>query len=313
MKTFIRVVESWVPSGDRTMLEFGGALYGEHPLFGAVSRDMCFGRGEGLPGQAWEAGHPIVLKQFEGSAFRRIAAARSEGLTCGIAVPIFAGDFLTSVMVIFCGDDSAHAGAIELWGNDPERSKEMNLVEGYYGTTADAFEFLSRRTGFRRGHGLPGMAWESGLPMFQEDLGRGSGFLRGDSAVKVGINRGLAMPCSVRGGGHYVMAFLSALATPIARRIEIWQPDVSGEQLVRTAGFCEALGALDAPARTASIEIGQGTIGRPALTGIPAFSEQAMSEPAGVGASAADAGLGSLVAVPVLQAGRLVATVAWYF
>ena len=35
MKTFVKVVESWVPSGDRSMLEYGGALYGEHALFGA--------------------------------------------------------------------------------------------------------------------------------------------------------------------------------------------------------------------------------------------------------------------------------------
>ena len=313
MKTFIKVVECWVPSGDRTMLEFGGALYGEHARFGAISKSMCFGRGEGLPGQAWEAGHPIVLKEFEGSAFRRIAAARAEGLTCGIAVPIFAGDFLTAVVVIFCGDDSDHAGAIELWANEPERSKDMSLVDGYYGTTAEAFEFLSRRTSFRRGHGLPGTAWESGLPVFIEDLGRGAGFMRGDNAVKVGINRGFAMPCSTRGSGHYVMAFLSALATPIARRFEIWRPDASGETLTRSAGFCESLGSLDSAAHAVTLEAGQGTIGRPGWTGIPAFSEDAAGEPGGIGVSATAAGLASLVALPVLRDGRFVATVAWYF
>ena len=66
---------------------------------------LCFGRGEGLPGQAWEQGRPLVLKIFENSYFRRTAAAHAEGITCGIAVPIYAGDFLTSVLVIFCGDD----------------------------------------------------------------------------------------------------------------------------------------------------------------------------------------------------------------
>ncbi len=313
MKTFIRVVESWVPSGDRTVLEFGGALYGEHARFGALSQKLCFGRGEGLPGQAWEAGHPIVLNEFEGSAFRRIAAARAEGLTSGIAVPIFAGDFLTSVFVIFCGDDEAHAGAIELWANDPARSKDMSLVDGYYGTTAEAFEFLSRRTSFRRGNGMPGSAWESGLPVFIDDLGRGAGFMRADSAVKVGINRGFAVPCSSRGTGSFVMAFLSALATPLARRVEIWRPVASAERLLRCAGFCEVLGSLDAATRSIEVDAGQGTIGRPSWTGIPAFSEAAAAEPGGVGASAAEAGLGSLVALPVLQNGRLVATVALYF
>ena len=39
-----------------------------------------------------------------------------------------------AVMVLFCGDDEKHVGAIELWHNDPEKSDEMGLVDGYYGT-----------------------------------------------------------------------------------------------------------------------------------------------------------------------------------
>lgn len=313
MKTFIRVVEYWVPSGDRTYLEYGGGCYGRAARFGALSRSLCFARGEGLPGQAWEAGHPIVLKQFEGSPFRRTEAARAEGLTCGIAVPIFAGDFLTSVMVIFCGDDDAHAGAIELWHNDPAESKDMTLVDGYYGTTGEAFEFISRRTSLRRGHGLPGLAWERGVPVFMEDLGRGSRFLRAESAIQVGINRGFAMPCASREKRHYVLAFLSALATPIARRFEVWEPDPTRTRLHRVSGFCEVEGALGGAPDGPSLDRAQGTIGTPFLTGVPAASDHADSEPGDVGTAARRAGLQTLVAVPVLREGRLAAVVAWYF
>jgi len=38
------------------------------------------------PGRAWDTGHPIVLKDLEGSYFRRATAARAAGLTCGIAM-----------------------------------------------------------------------------------------------------------------------------------------------------------------------------------------------------------------------------------
>jgi hypothetical protein len=62
VNTFIRASEVWVPSADRTMLEFGGGLYGKATRFGALSRNLCFGRGEGLPGQAWEQGRPLVLR-----------------------------------------------------------------------------------------------------------------------------------------------------------------------------------------------------------------------------------------------------------
>ncbi len=312
-QSFIRVVEVWVPGNDRGTLEFSAGLYGSAKRFGALSRQMCFGYGEGLPGAAWQAGRPIVLKQFEGANFRRTAAARAEGLTCGIALPVFAGDFLTSVLVIFCGDDQAHAGAIELWANDPALTRDLTLADGYYGTTADAFEFISRRTAFRKGTGLPGMAWEAGLPVFQEDLGKGERFLRADSAVKVGINRGFAVPCTSRDGKNYVMAFLSAMATPLVRRFETWLPEPSGERLQRQGGFCEATGTVREGGSRDFIERGQGTLGRAFFTGVPAVGENAASEPGPVGVAAGAALLDAVVALPVLRDGRLQAVVAWYF
>jgi GAF domain len=320
MTTFIKATEFWVPSRDRSFLEYGGGLYGTATRFGAISRTLCFARGEGLPGQAWEAGHPIVLRQFVGSYFQRTSAAHAEGLTCAIAMPIFAGDFLTSVLVIFCGDDDDHAGAIELWHNNPAKSKDMTLVDGHYGNTGDAFEFISRRTSFRRGHGLPGMSWEQGMPVFLEDLGKASSFLRGDSAVKVGINRGFAIPCPAGRDQMYVLAFLSALATPIARRVEVWERrdvddngDPAAPQLRRVSGFCEALGSLAVATHTPLLESGQGTIGQVLLTGVPGISNQADTEPVGLGAAAREAGLKSLAAVPVIRNGRTVACVALYF
>lgn len=313
MKTFIRASEVWVPSADRSILEFGGGLYGKATRFAAISKSLCFGYGEGLPGQAWEQGRPIILKQFDGSYFRRTAAAHAEGITCGIAVPIFAGDFLSSVLVIFCGDDEAHAGAIELWGNDPSKSSDMTLVDGYYGTTADTFEYMSRRTTIRRGNGLPGLAWESGLPVFMEDLGKAARFLRADTAQKVGINRGFALPCPVRSNESYVLAFLSALGTPIARRFEIWKPDAEREHLHLEGGFCEKGGRIDAASPHLALARGQGTIGKVLLTGVPALSDNAASEPGGYGAAAVELGLDSLLAVPVIEGGRLMAATVWYF
>jgi len=287
MKTFIRTIEYWVPTEDGSMLEFGGGVFGAATRFAAVTRKLCFGRGEGLPGHAWDSGKPTVLNQLEGSYFRRADVARAEGLTSGIALPIYKGRDLTAVLVIFCGDDDAHAGAIELWGNDPGESKDLSLVDGYYGTTGDTFEFISRSTSFRRGTGLPGMAWERNVPVFFEDLGKGSGFLRADGAIKVGINRGFAVPCSTLDGAHYVMAFLSALATPIARRVEIWVPGADG-RLQRTGGFSEDEGRLQAgPAA--------GDAVNDAYTrGVPVAADP-------------------MIAIPVSPQGRTTAVMALYF
>lgn len=310
-RTFIRAVEVWVPGVERTVLEFGGGIYGDAHRFAAISRTLCFGRGEGLPGQAWEQGRPIVLKAFAQSYFRRTAAAHAEGITCGIAVPIFAGDFLTSVLVVFCGDDGEHAGAIELWHNDPGTSRDLTLDDGYYGTTADTFEFKSRRTAFRKGHGLPGTVWETGLPEVVEDMGKAARFLRADSAQKVGINRGFAFAVPVRGDHAWVLAFLSALGTPIARRFEVWRP-AAADTLRLAGGFCESAGALDADAGRAAVEVGQGTVGKAAMTGVPALTDDAGSEPDPVGPAAAALGFASLVAIPVIRDGRLAAVAVWY-
>ncbi len=310
--TFIRVVEVWVPDADGALLVLDSAHYGAATRFGASSRQMCFGRGEGLPGQAWETGRPIVLKQFEGSAFRRTQAAHAEGLTCGIALPVFAGATLRAVVLIFCGDSDQQVGAIELWRNAPDESRDLTLDDGYYGATANVFEFISRRTAFRKGTGLPGLAWANGLPVFMADLGKGERFLRADSALKVGINRGFAVPCSSTDGAHYVMAFLSALATPIVRRFETWLPDDTRQCVLRSEGFCEQQGALDAAGFEARAERGQGAVGTAFSSGVPQVAEQARDEPGGVGAAARAAGLESVVALPVMGGGRCVAVVAWY-
>ena len=89
MKTFIKVTEIWVPNKQRTQLEFGSGLYGGLVEFKAASEQQQFAYNEGLPGKAWAEGRPLVLKEFEQSYFKRTAAAKEAGLTCGIAIPIF--------------------------------------------------------------------------------------------------------------------------------------------------------------------------------------------------------------------------------
>jgi hypothetical protein len=296
MQTFIRAVEYWVPSSDGSILEFGAGAYGTGRHLESLSHQMCFGLGEGLPGQAWELGHPIILKKFEGSYFRRTAAAHAVGITCGIAIPIHVGDTLQAVMVLFCGEDTAMAGAIELWRSQPKESTDMTLVDGHYGNTGDTFEFISRSTIFRQGTGLPGLVWASQKPLFLDDLGRGGGFLRADSAVKVGINRGFAVPCTTTDGSVFVLAMLSALATPITRRLEIWEPDAASQSLRLTGGFCETDGALGA----ATTPI--------ALADSPAAMVLATRMPVIVKTPAHS----SMVAWPVLHEERVTAVVAIY-
>jgi hypothetical protein len=306
-QSFIRAAELWLPSADFGVLDYRGGLYGLGSQMARVSADMCFGRAEGLPGRAWDDAVPVVLKSLTGSYFRRGDAAVADGLSVGIALPFFDGGRIRAVAVLYGGEDDEHAGAVELWHNDPAQGKDMTLAEGFYGQTAETFEYVSRRTSFRRGTGLPGLAWQQHAPVVLPDLGRGSGFLRSDSAVKVGINRGLAFPCATPGAGTWVLAFLSALGTPIAQRVEVWRPGPAGAPPVLGSGCCETEGLLadgseNLPAVPGCI-LDCWTSGLPTLT-------RALAEQPNRGAR--QPGLSSMLVLPVLEGGAVKATVALY-
>ena len=278
IKTFIRAVEFWVPVDDGSLLEFGGGLFGAAKRFEAATRNLCFGRGEGLPGQAWECGHPLMLKDLQSPLFRRAAAAKADALTCAVALPVFVGDQLSTVVLLFCSGEADLAGAIELWHNDPSENSDMTLQNGHYGNTGDTFEFLSSHTSFRCGTGLPGLTWDKQAPVFMPDLGRGSGFLRADSALKVGINRGFAMPCGSVDGQVYVLAFLSALATPIASQVDVWQPDALQSHLVHCFSFSEA--APEAISQgSEKLALDDALIGSVFATGVPVLDGQRILMP----------------------------------
>ena len=312
LNTFIRVVELWTPSRDGSLLEFQDGLYGGLENFRLVSEKTCFGYDEGLPGRAWAERKPVILKDLQNSYFVRREAAANAGLTCGVAIPIFAGDLLVSVVVLFCGDDEKHVGAIELWHNDPEASLEMSLVDGYFGH-AEGFEWISRHTSFRPGFGLPGLVWQGGEPVVMGDLGYSKRFLRAKEALEVGINKGLGLPSPYLPGHSYVMTFLSALNTPIAHRFEIWVPDAAHETLVFEGGDCDRTPGFDHNHYFSRIEKGQGTLGRVLLTCRPQIGQDLSLNSDPIAISAQNAKLKSVVALPVLQAGRLSAVVAMYF
>ncbi|MDQ8023532.1 MAG: GAF domain-containing protein [Moraxellaceae bacterium] len=312
MKTFIQSTEIWTPSRDRSVLEYHDGLYGEHKTFRLASEKMCFGYDQGLPGKAWAQRRPIVLTDLQQSYFLRRDAAREAGLTCGAAIPVFAGDFLLAVLVFYCGDDELRVGAIELWHNDPAQAPDMGLVDGYFGI-AESFEWVSHHTRLMKGFGLPGLVWQSGMPEVMADLGHSNRFVRRDDARRVGINKGLGLPSFAIPGQHYVMGFLSALGTPIARRFEVWTPNQAGDALILRDGQCDRNPALREDYRFVALEHGAGLLGRVWDSGLPAVSEHIADEGSPIGESARRSGLDSMVAIPILEAGHCKAVVTMYF
>lgn len=313
MHTFIRVVEVWRPSADGTLLELADGLFESAPAFGAVSRGMCFGRGEGLPGHAWDEARPLLLRRLEGSYFRRVAAARAAGLDCAVALPIFHDETLSSVVVLLCGDGGSQAGAVELWHNDPRVTGDLTLDDGYFGAGSDALETLSRDGYLPRGAGLPGLAWQREAAVFIDGLGDSRRFLRAQSAASAGIVRGLALPCSSTTPQTWVLSLLSSARTPIARRVESWLPGDADGLLQRGFGHCEALGTLPTGPETALAPAALGIVG----TAWDGASAQ-LGRGAGrlgerLDAELEAAGLRSTLAIPLTGDGAVGEVVALHF
>jgi hypothetical protein len=307
MKTFIKVIEIWIPDKERTQLEFGSGLYGSLTDFKNVSEKQRFAYDEGLPGKAWAAGHPLVLSRFEDSYFKRTAEARKAGLTCGIAIPIFSGDFLLAVVVFLCGDDREQAGAIEVWRSEAGAGSTLQVLDGYYGSLGQ-FEAVSRQIRLSRDQGIPGRAWTAGMPVLVEDIGKVAGFPRVEEAQKAIIATGLGIPFIQGNEQVYVITFLSANATPIAKRIQIWVPEPERGQLVCRQSYSKNSNNLAEIFETLTVDKGSGALGRVWLTGMPSISgnrEEAYNVELD--------DLSSMLSIPVIEQGRLKAIVTFLF
>lgn len=317
MNTLIRIAEVWTPTEDGASLELSSGWFPGASAFEAITRQMIFARGEGLPGRAWEAGHPLMMRELSGSYFKRAAAAKAIDLTCAVACPVFRGDALLCVVVLLMGGAGAAVGTVELWRNDGRLSPDMTLVDGYFGNGSQAAELeaLTRDGWLPRGAGAPGLAWQSGETVCIADIASSSRFLRKEAALALGIGRALALPCSVRDASNWVLALLSAPSKPIALRVEVWaQPAAPSDGLVRISGFCESTGELPTGAATVHKLDALGAVGTVWRTGVAQASTQ-WPEPLTPDDQQALRALGaqSVLALPVLMDDAVHEVVALYF
>jgi hypothetical protein len=309
---FIRATEVWIPGPSGDVLLRSDGLYGPLKPFGAAADEHGFALGEGLPGRAWKEGRPILVTNLDDPAFVRAGPAGEAGLAAAAAIPVFSGPVLKGVLVLFCGRDAAHVGALEIWKGAGDR---MSLDAGFYGA-ADAFREVSEATSFQRGQGLPGGVWGAGAPMLMRDLGHSAGFVRATAARAAGLATGLGLPVATPSGTPYVLALLSGRATPIARRFELWNvaPGRAGRGPFATLadGLCDVEGPLwspetsslpgEAPAGRTALAW-QGPVGRALATGAPVAEQN----PAGPVRYA------GMVALPQHVHGEVARIAAWYF
>jgi hypothetical protein len=299
-KTFIQVVEIWTPTADRKKLTLVDGLFNGNENFQRQSQKRYFSYNEGLPGKAWSSARPQIIRNIAFSFFRRKEEAIKAGLNSAIAIPIFAGEFLQAVVVFLCGEDEHHSGAIELWGTSTANNTKLSLLDGYYGNL-NTFEWISKQLAFSKGSGLPGNVWSSLMPEIISDLGNSTSFERAKNAKEANITT----------GEEYVLTFLSAMGTPIARHFEIWIPDESNQHLILLSSH-SADEKTNSTNNSIEIKRGQGLLGMVWMTGCPAVSHNLIEDGIPINEDSSTTYNTALV-MPINNEGRLRAIVNFIF
>ncbi len=283
-RSLIRAAEIWTLDPDGYLLAFDGGLYGDAREFEAVSRALVFGRGEGLPGRAWEEGQPVLLRSLHGASFRRSKAAARAGLAAAAALPFHHDGQLRAVVVFFFGADAPANVAVEAWQQEPGSAPQW--VDGYYGSADHAIEPAVGR--------LADAAWSGASALRVDGDGARESFLQElvpDAAESV---LGIAIPCLGVSGEDYLLTLIGPSTTPLARRIECWSLDDATQSLQRAYGYAADEGQLRAGASAAEAAVDEALLLDAFATALPALR-------AGPG----DDGALGTIALPIVRDGAV--------
>jgi len=274
--TFLKVIEIWTPSSDGQSLTLFDGYFGKYEKFKQETIDHKFIFDLGLPGKAWSTAQPQIITDIAHSYFQRKKSAVQIGITSGIAIPVFSGEFLMAVVIFLFGSDDNSEGAVELWANESRQSTKISLIDGYYGQLGN-LEQTSRNLQFARGQGLPGMTWDYQLPMLITDPAKSPLFIRTQNAAIDNITTAVGIPFKNK-NRDYVISFLSTNGTPIAKRFEIWLPSKDHDYLFLSSAKCTQDNDLFNRLGYKKIRRGDGLKGRVWLTGCPAISEDLVTD-----------------------------------
>lgn len=96
-----RVMEVWKPD-PQGVLALDAGYYGPLDDFAAISRATRFERGVGLPGRVFAERAPVVFERLTREAgFIRYDAAARAGLDAALGFPVFRGNAVEAVVVLF--------------------------------------------------------------------------------------------------------------------------------------------------------------------------------------------------------------------
>jgi len=146
------------------------------------------------------------------------------------------------------------------------------------------------------------------MPVLRENFNRIAEFDQEADAQQTGITTGLGIPAAHSHDQIYVMTFLSAKATPIAKRVQIWIPDDENDRLVCRQGYSKESNNLAEIFETLTVKKGVGALGRVWLTGMPLITGNL-----DIQYNPELDSLSSMLAIPVIERGKLKAIATFLF
>ena len=96
-----RVYEIWDITDDTSQIQLRSCSHVQCDSFEATTRYLEYRSGEGIVGKTWETGQAMVCSDLPSVDPKRASAASADGITSAIAMPVFVGEFLKSVFLMF--------------------------------------------------------------------------------------------------------------------------------------------------------------------------------------------------------------------
>ena len=299
----VKAVEVWglSDSNDESTLRVQSGIYGELHDLRHVSSEHSLQIGHGLAGRVFETRQPQIISDLFNTQSDRSEVARDFGITTGIGFPCMSNGQVLSVVVFLCEGDSKSQVAFEIWGRNERR--ELGLRSAHY-ANLDRFGRISQFVKFPLGAGLPGQVWETRFPLLVKDLRQSQAFMRRSGARVDGLKCGIGLP--VMRSKHDLdstFLILSSHLTPVARVMELWVCDESGECMYLLDGVYEngdeCFSKLEHHAKSLQIRDATSLVGRAWKTRLPIASEDLKADDSIRAPFAFHAGLSNSIATPI--------------
>jgi hypothetical protein len=190
---YVGAIELWHNNAELSHeMTLVDGFYGAATNFELGSRHTKFLRGYGLPGRAWKAGAPVLIKDIgENRQFLRAEDAAKSGMTFGLAIPYSKGGHDTWVISLLSALRTPIARRCEIWRPD-SANDALTFESGYCGSGADLDAIYSGKV-IRRGEGALGQAFAANMPVIGTEVTREAS-VAAKAAASAGLRQIVVIP-----------------------------------------------------------------------------------------------------------------------